>query len=464
MTRLDLADVQGNILRGYRASRVRHVLVHVADRGAARAWLASVAVTTAEDWGPTKPATCLNVGVTFAGLQALGVPDRSLDTFPHEFAAGMPARSVKLGDVGRSDPSRWMAPLADPTAVHLMMTVYADDEAVLETKVRDELGAAGRGFRVVAALDGAKYEGETVHFGYRDSIAQPRFAGVHDPDEAPDRQPLAPLGVALLGHPSAFEGVRFEEPRPAVLGQNGSFDAFRVLAQDVMGFHDFLERSAEQLERHPGAHVLLDDGEVDRWGSARMALRELVAAKVLGRWRNGVPLARSPGRASPEPAIPDNELNDFGYATDDDGARCPIGSHIRRANPRDARIVQRSAGHTRRIVRRGMPYGLPFDTDDSSTHGEERGLLGNFLCASLIAQFEALQYDWLNLGLQDPRITGTNDPLVGANDETFSRFSFPAGEGVVHLEGLPRFVTTRGGAYLFLPTVPALRHLGSLSG
>lgn len=461
MSRLALADLQGNILRGYRAARVRHVLLHVDDRGAARAWLRSVAVTTAEDWGPVKPSTCLNIAVTFAGLQALGVPPRSLETFPHEFAAGMADRSVKLGDVGPSDPRHWMAPFADPAAVDLMMTVYADDEAVLDAKVRDELAAARGGFSVVAALDGAKYAGETVHFGYRDSIAQPRFVGIHDPDEGPDCQPLAPLGVALLGHPSAFEGVRFEVPQPAVLGMNGSFDAFRVLAQDVRAFEDFLDRSAEQIERHPGAPALVVDADVARWGSARAALRELVAAKLLGRWRNGVPLERSPHTASPHPAIPENELNDFGYATDVDGARCPIGSHIRRANPRDARIVQRSAGHTRRLIRRGMPYGPPFDVDDASNHGAGRGLLGNFLCASLVAQFEALQYDWLNLGMQDPRITATNDPLVGANDEAFSRFSFPVGDDTVHLNGFSRFVTTRGGAYFFLPSVPALRHLGS---
>lgn len=461
MSRLDLTELQGNILRGYRAARVRHVMLHVDDRRAARAWLAAVAVTTAEDWGPRKPSTCLNVAMTAAGLRALGVPDRTLATFPHEFVDGMPARAVKLGDVGPSDPRHWMAPFADPAAVHVMMTVHADDDAVLEAKVGDELAAAGRGFRVVADLDGAKYDGETVHFGYRDSIAQPRFEGIHDPDEGPDHQPLAPLGVALLGHPTAFEGVRFEVPRPDVLGHNGSFDAFRVLAQDVSGFHDFLERGAEQLERHPGAAALLADGEAHRWGSERAALRELVAAKLVGRWRTGVPLERSPDTAFPQPPIPESELDDFGYSTDGDGARCPLGSHIRRSNPRDARIVQRSTGHTRRIVRRGMPYGPPFDTDDPSTHGEERGLLGNFLCASLIAQFEALQYDWLNLGIQDPRITGTNDPLVGTNDEAFSRFSFPVGDDVVHLDGFPRFVTTRGGAYFFLPSVPALRHLGS---
>ena len=138
-----------------------------------------------------------------------------------------------------------------------------------------------------------------------------------------------------------------------------------------------------------------------------------------------------------------------------------MGSHIRRCNPRGARIVQRNTNHSRRIVRRGMPYGPPYDPEHPGD-GVGRGLLGVFICASLIAQFESIQYDWMNLGLQDPRITGTNDPVVGNNEPEFSSFLMPIGKSSIELRGFPRFVHTKGGAYLFLPSIRALRYLGSI--
>ena len=93
----------------------------------------------------------------------------------------------------------------------------------------------------------------------------------------------------------------------------------------------------------------------------------------------------------------------------------------------------------------------------------ERGLLGNFIGASLGAQFEAMSCDWLNLGLQDPRITGSNDPITGTNDPDMSWFDLPLKSGsTIRLRGLPEFVSTRGGAYTFLPSLSAIRYLGSL--
>ena len=95
---------------------------------------------------------------------------------------------------------------------------------------------------------------------------------------------------------------------------------------------------------------------------------------------------------------------------------------------------------------------------------EERGLLGGFLGANLGAQFEAMSCDWLNLGLQDPRITGSNDPLLGANEPDTSWFDLPLKSGeTIRLRGLPRFVQTRGGAYTFLPSISAIRYLGALT-
>jgi hypothetical protein len=126
--------------------------------------------------------------------------------------------------------------------------------------------------------------------------------------------------------------------------------------------------------------------------------------------------------------------------------------------------VQRVANNSRRLVRRGVPYGPAYDPAKRNRDGPEpeRGLLGNFIGASLGAQFEAMSCDWLNLGLQDPRITGSNDPIVGANDPGTSWFDLPLKSGgTIRLRGLPQFVWTRGGAYTFLPSLSAIRFLGS---
>jgi hypothetical protein len=104
------ADIQGNVLRGYRKPRVRYLILEVADRNEARRWLsASVSgrndtvpqITTEAPW-ETKPDSTFNIGLTFEGLRALGVAQQSLDSFPTEFKEGMTARAVKLGDVGAS--------------------------------------------------------------------------------------------------------------------------------------------------------------------------------------------------------------------------------------------------------------------------------------------------------------------------------------------------------------------------
>lgn len=468
---LDFADVQGNILRGYGKQYVRHLVLTVANASAARRWLADASggdesaapqITSAEPWAERR-RTCVNVGMTHDGLAALGVPTASLNSFPHEFVAGMAARNVLLGDTGPSDPAHWKAEWKGD-GVDLMISVYADDAADRAATAERILAARGA-FRLRAALDGEGFSGGLVHFGYRDSISQPQFYGVHDPFNRRDDQPFVEIGAMLLGHATPIENLRWEVPQPNVLGHNGCFNAFRVLEQQVAEFEDFLSACADALIKDPLSETLLPPGEETKWDppmSRHAALREVVAAKMLGRWRNGVPLSLSPFTPSPQPAITDAGLNNYGYSTDPDGQRCPIGSHMRRSNPRDAKTVQRNTNHARRLVRRGIPYGPHYDP--AHPVKAERGLLGSFMCASLTGQFEAIQYDWTNLGLQDPRITGSNDPILGNNDPLFSRFSFPAGDGMVTFRGFPHFIHTRGGAYLFQPSMSAIRYLAKLSG
>ena len=463
----NFADVQGNIVRGYRGKpRVRHLVLEIADRIAARRWLAACAsggdnvpqITTG-DWGADKPVTCFNIGLTYEGLRALGTPDSSLETFPNEFIEGMHARTLKLGDVGESAPENWPAPFKDPKRIHLVATIYASDIAQLN-QVQDQALADGRTLRLLGgALDGCSFPDDLVHFGYRDNLTQPRFAGVHDAERYADGQPKAPLGTVLLGHPTNFEGLEWRVPEPEQLGHNGTFNAFRVLKQEVVAFEEFLGTAADHLLSQASVDELLPLGAdaIGQGLSPRDALREVVAAGICGRWRGtGTPLALSPDRPN---LLPGMSLTDFDY----DSSRCPYGAHIRRCNPRGGQIVQRVANNSRRLVRRGMPYGPLYDPANPRDPELERGLLSNFIGASLGAQFEAMSCDWLNLGLQDPRITGSNDPMLGANDLKTCWFDLPLRSGrTIRLRGLPRFVQTRGGAYTFLPSLSAIRFLGSL--
>ncbi|MBI1173323.1 hypothetical protein GC209_18200 [bacterium] len=539
-----LDDIQGNILRGYNRQRVRHMILQVADLQKARLFLKAAAglpqgdpqgappgssadpagvpaISRASGWPKddqgkaVKPPSLFNIGITCEGLRALRIPPAAIDTFPSEFRDGMTRRAGKLGDFGASGPQNWPRPFDRPQDVHLIASVYADDEANLD-QVQAAIGASGQtGFRVLDVRDGAGLPEDKVYFGYRDSISQPNFGPEISSMRRVESQVRDPLGTVLLGYETWMEGLGFRVPEPLALGMNGSFSAFRVLSQDVKAFDAFLVTAAQSLidarnatataakalaptaaqgaaEVADGADTQADTANQMRLNAATLrvwdkwlgnldpeglqqVLCEFVAAQMCGRWRNGVPYDPKPDQ-NPylQPDLPDagpdraRLLNNFDYGPD---ARCPAGAHIRRGNPRGGPIVQREANYTRRIVRRGMPYMLQPDP----LHPElspECGLLGNFICANLASQFEAVMSDWINLGLQDPHITGDNDPLLGANSVETSRFvlSLPTtnkrGEPDVQsfpLHGLPRFIQSRGGAYTFLPSLTAIRYLANLT-
>ncbi|GAB5438439.1 Dyp-type peroxidase [Falsiruegeria mediterranea] len=466
-------DVQGNILRGYRLNLVRHLVLEVTNRTLARQFLAAAAsgstntvptITreSSEKW-TDPPKLCFNIGVTFAGLQALGVTQDDLETFPTEFRQGMAKRAAKIGDFGDSAPQNWAEPFNQPERVHLIASIYSDPDDPVE-QVEQVQAQISKAFTIIGVRDGRGLPEGKVFFGYRDSISQPRFEHVPNPTRANDNEPINPLGTVLLGYPTHYEGILFRVPTPNELGHNGAFNAFRVLAQDTVGFEKYLSAAATELETHPEVDQLLSPGAEENIfgmkGDRHGALREVVAAQMCGRWRNGMPYEKSPNSTGPIPNTP-GFLTNFDY---DRGSRCPVGSHTRRANPRNGHIVQRMSNYSRRIVRRGMSYGPNFDpTNLDDGKDAERGLLGNFLCANLGAQFEAVMCDWVNVGLQDPDITGASDPLLGANEPETSWFDLTlANGGSIRLRGFPRFIKARGGAYTFLPSLSAIAYLSKL--
>jgi Dyp-type peroxidase family len=298
----------------------------------------------------------------------------------------------------------------------------------------------------LSSYDGVNLPGSVAHFGYRDGFAQPNVEGAPRTG-GPDPLPVAPAGAFLLGYESQNPGLTYEVPVPNDLGFNGSFLAYRILQQDCAGFEQFLQDSAPKVGMSA----------------------EKLAAKLCGRWRNGVPLALSPDTDTPEVPIPLEEMNNFDYVptatypdgyNDAKGLRCPLGSHVRRANPRSSRIAG-GGGNIHRLMRRGLPYGPPYDPENPHD-GIERGLLGIFICVSLRDQFEFLMADWIENGVFAPGLGADKDPLLGNNNPESSRFVIPTENGPQHITGFSQFITTRGGAYCFLPGITALKYIANL--
>jgi deferrochelatase/peroxidase EfeB len=469
VAQLDYADIQGTILRGYRVDHARHFVLRVADGAAARAFLGSLVdgrpgtpqITTAAPW-TAKPDTFLNLGMTSAGLSALGLPPESLATFPEAFVRGATADATKVlvGDVGSSDPSQWVGGLSDETRVHVVLSLWVHGSSDVLERASVVLREAFAGaLSEVSALDAAALPDNKVHFGYTDNISQPEVEGAPPTKRPrPDHQPVAPTGEFLLGHPNQYGSTYGVQP--VELSTNSSFAAFRLLEQDVAGFEDFL----------------------DAYSAKAGTDRETLAAKVCGRWRNGLPLVLSPDTQTPAEPLPRERINDYDYVSDDPslddtfGYKCPVGSHMRRTNPRGQSVLGGS-GHLHRIVRRAMPYGPPYDP--ARPDDEPRGLVGWFINADLGNQFEFVMSQWVNgsnfvMSVRGPgganpvkNVSG-QDVIIGVNDPSSSSFtlSTPASSTTpaanTKLTGFRPYVTTRGGAYCYLPSVTALRYLTTL--
>lgn len=465
---IDLDDVQGPLLRGYRVRLVRHFVLTITDASAAGRLVEALvrgsnglpAITTARRKA-SKPASFLNICFSAAGLAALGVTEAQLASFDTAFRRGAadPVTAATVGDVGPSAPQHWIGALRDAARVHILLSLWVRDSVDVMEDVSAQLRAAFAGkMSELYVQDGGEFPDDTVHFGYRHGIAQPTIIGAPPRvRSAPDGQAPVPAGEFLLGHPNAAGGTY--RVLPAELSTNSSYGVFRILEQDVAGFEAMLARHA--------AETGIDT--------------EMLAAKILGRWRNGNPLTLAPN-AQGAP-LPDAQLNDFGYigtdpAADDTlGLKCPIGAHIRRNNPRDAAVIGTDSTH-HRILRRSMPYGPQYDPGNPDT--QARGLIGYFINASIRNQFEFLNSEWNQRHDFVKSATGPEgaaagnavynisgeDVLSGVNDPASSSFTLPGkgpkGSANRTLEHFPRLVTTRGGVYCFFPSIKGLLYLAGL--
>jgi Dyp-type peroxidase family len=389
-------------------------------------------VASAEEWTDGPPETALHVALTYAGLAAIGLPEEMLASFPEAFRDGMAARAARLGDRGPSAPEHWEPGLGTGEA-HVLVTVYAVDSEKLETArmALKTVGAEGA-VTVINEQRAEALDGGEDHFGFFDGIAQPAIDGGGVAGRPGDGQPtrngwrdVAP-GEFLLGHKD--EDGDLPDAPVAPFDKNATFMVYRKLAMDVAAFRRCM---AEHGEKYPGGP-------------------EQLAAKVVGRWKDGTPLSVSPDAPDPALASDTTRINDFKYADDPAGLKCPLGAHIRRANPRDGLFGGSERTRRHRIIRRGMPYGPPLPEDARENGHDERGLM--FVCfnASITRQFETVN-GWLRDG-DTFGIRGEADPLT------------TGAEGWMSVQGNPpTFVTlreplvqTRGGEYLFVPGLTAL--------
>jgi len=493
---IDFGDVQG-IVRFAHAhlTDATFLLLQIVEPAAARSWLQAAPVTTALATG-SPPDTALQVALTRPGLEALGVRADTIAQFSDEFIGGMagaPSRSRRLGDLDANAPARWEWGGSPATTPHLAVMLYARPGrlAAWEEAIQGEHWSAA--FRILARLPTFTRD-NTEPFGFVDGISQPtldweRELAVDRKDQLEFGNLLA-LGEVVLGYPNEY-GLYTDRPLlnpngdpiattlpPAEdvsgrrdLGRNGSYLVLRQLRQDVRGFWQFLDRQAH--------------GEPAR--------ATALAEAMVGRTLSGapiVPLAKDAiagiGRKPTEIAA-----NQFTYAADPEGVRCPFGAHIRRANPRTADLpggpqglvtrLLRMLGFLRsgvrddlvasarfhRLLRRGRKYGTPLTPEDARRPGpadEARGLYFVCLAANIARQFEFVQNAWM----MSPKFNGfadEADPLLGNRAPLpgcprTDRFTIPQASGVPYrIAALPPFVTVRGGAYFFLPGIRALRYI-----
>ncbi len=520
---LDLLDIQGNVIRAYGRFGypvARYVFLNIKDEGIGRAFVGEISkkVTTSVEWGKKdngeikKPNWTVNIAFTYQGLKELGLPRSSLVGFSPEFVSGMKARKDILGDDGASSPEHW-----DPIwrknretrdkDVHIFITLnaqFSEDNKLLEESynwLTSIIKKYKTGVRLLSGHlgdDGAEQDYQDAkivldeqglptskeHFGYSDGIGDPVFEGVpYDANRIKGRgkqmadgswAPLA-TGEFLLGH--IDEAKEYPPaPNPILLSRNGTYMVYRKLHENVATFESYLNKHSDNFSKGK-------DGDAKQ-------LKELLAAKFVGRWRdNGAPLTEAPDVASKaefdkkfeaaDDKTKDDLLSNFTYDDDMSGAKCPFSSHIRRINPRaslemisdpktaGALKISKNAFDTpgalsnrRRLLRRGLPYGQVIDrTKDDGNHG----IIIMMINADINRQFEFVQQQWINYG-NDFR-AGSDKEIILGNHSADVRFPSKAvlqvdpksDQAPYILSKIPRFVETRGGDYFFVPSMTALR-------
>ena len=494
-TNADYRDTQGLLRFGYvRLTEACFLLLRIEDAAAAGRWLDNAPVTTAEEQKPP-PERALQIGLTCEGLRKLGLPDDLLNGFSAEFLSGMSGdenRSRRLGDVGANAPEYWQWGGAGDVP-DLVALLYARPGLLEEWKSSIEAGLTRSGFKLLQCLPTSDMGG-VEPFGFVDGVSQPTLDWKGRRDVSGDQliyENVSMLGEFVLGYPNEYGKYT---TRPVIsgqekgglpsaedvegygdLGRNGTYLVIRQIEQDVRGFWKFLDKQV----------------------SEDASQRQVLAEKMVGRQMSGDSLEPVAGQsiAGVGPDAQDIQRNQFTFDDDGEGIRCPLGAHIRRANPRNAdypagthdlleRLVRLlgfgkksiredlvASTRFHRLLRRGREYGKKLSPDQrlqpQPTDEAPSGLQFVCLNANISRQFEFIQSAWLMSGKFDG-LNGESDPLLGNREAVvgcpIDKFSLQVADGArQQLQGLPRFTTVRGGAYFFLPGVRALRYLARIA-
>jgi Dyp-type peroxidase family len=490
----DFNDIQG-LTRFAHAhlGEAAYLLLNVLDQEMAKSWLRNTPMSTAAK-GEILPDTALQIAISAKGLAALGVKQNTLDEFSDEFIGGMADcknRSRRLGDTGVNSPENWIWGGPKDGMPDMLLMVFARSEKLAPTIQSIKTAKFSDAFELVQTLQTKENNGKE-HFGFVDGISQPKTdwqqevsTDLHQRDRYSN---LLALGEVLLGYPNEYGlytdrplidpaddplakvlPIAQDNPQRHDLGKNGSYLVLRQLSQDASGFWQFIDQHAES--------------QIDE--------RERLAGALVGRQMDGQPLVDI--EQVPIQGISPRSDNHFTYAQDPHGTKCPIGSHVRRANPRTgdyppgvtsffSRIILTlgfkrayptedlvASSRFHRLLRRGRPYGdalsLESALNQKSGH-DERGLHFISLGANISRQFEFVQNAWLSstkfagLSVEADPLLGNREPLQDGSDT--DQFSLPQENRPAKcLAQLPQFVTVLGGAYFFMPGLAALRYLAA---
>ncbi|MGN6605012.1 MAG: Dyp-type peroxidase [Ginsengibacter sp.] len=469
MERLELSEIQGFLVKDYNEMPfAKYFLLKVTDAQKAKVYLNEIArnvTSVVED----NRDYLLNIGFTSKGLLSLGLHENNLRSFIREFREGMvtPHRQRLLGDFDSSDPATWIWGGPNNQSIDLIILLFEKTaESLQDTEGKLKKKFDQSGLEILHILSADTFPGGKEHFGFRDGISQPAIIG--SGAEVLERDNIK-AGEFVLGYKNEYNvfpdtplikeaqgnmEMLADDPDGTDqkdLGRNGTYFVLRQLKEDVNGFWNFLNEKSKN-----------EDGSWNPNESTKLA------AKMMGRWPSGASLVKFPD----EDPGDSNEDNDFVYTEiDKHGFRCPIGSHSRRTNPRDnfeetgpAESLKLTRKH--RLMRRVRSYGEKF-VGSATQHSpvDEVGILFGCFNADINRQFEFIQYTWANYP-KFKQLYADPDPFIGVKENpaegVVQQFTIPQETHNKYIDGLKSFVTVKGGAYFFFPSLTSLKYLSTI--
>ncbi len=469
MEQLELSEIQGFLVRDYKEMPFsKYFLLQITDAQKAKSYLKEIA---REITSVTHKNTdyYLNIGFTSAGLAALGLHQNNIQSFIREFREGMitPHKQRLLGDHDSNDPKNWKWGGPNNEPVHLILMVFEKTAEKLDQHTGQLMKKFDQnGLRPAHILNAETFPDDKEHFGFRDSISQPTIAG--SGLIALERDKIK-AGEFVLGYKNEYNVhpdtplIKEEQGNMQLLstdpdgtdqkdlGRNGTYFVLRQLKEDVDGFWNFLNDKSKN-----------EDGSLNPEESTKLA------AKMMGRWPSGATLVKFPDK---DPGGLSDD-NDFVYTeTDKQGLRCPFGSHSRRTNPRDnfeetgpAESLKLTRKH--RIMRRVRSYGEKYvGSATQHTPVDEVGILFGCFNADINRQFEFIQYTWANYP-KFKQLYADPDPFIGVKENPLEgvvqQFTIPQETHNKYVDGLKSFVTVKGGAYFFFPSITAVEYFSTI--